>query len=120
MARDADPPSVTDDTLREVVRRIRAAGEPIRIVLFGSRARGEARPDSDFDLLIVEESDLPRHKRSPKYYRATRDARAFADPDVDRDIVVWTPEEIRQWETVANHFVTTALREGKVLYERPG
>lgn len=35
------------------------------------------------------------------------------------EIVVWTPEEIREWEQVPNHFVTAAVREGKVLHERP-
>jgi len=47
-------PLVTDDLLQEVVRRILAAGRPREIVLFGSRARGTPRSDSDLDLLIIE------------------------------------------------------------------
>jgi hypothetical protein len=35
-----------------------------------------------------------------------------------KDIVVWTPEEVEQWRNVSNAFITTALREGIVLYER--
>ncbi len=88
------------------------AGNPVKIVLFGSRARADHLPDSDIDLLVVEESVLPRYKRSPRYYRATRGTFPA------REIVVWTPEEMREWESVPNHFVTTALREGRVLYER--
>ena len=57
-------PPVTDDLLAEIVQRIRAVGDPTKIVLFGSRARDDARPDSDIDILIVEESDLPRYKRA--------------------------------------------------------
>ncbi len=114
--READPVVVTEDLLREIVHRIRAAGDPLKIVLFGSHARGDTHPHSDVDLLIIEESDLPRYERSPKYYHATWDT----SPGRDRDIVVWTPEEIEAWKAVPNHFITTALREGRVLYERSG
>lgn len=112
MRRTASVPVVTESLLAEIVRLIVSAGSPLKVVLFGSRARAEHRPDSDIDLLVVEESVLPRYKRSPRYYRATRGTFPA------REIVVWTPEEIREWESVPNHFVTTALREGRVLYER--
>lgn len=105
-------PPVTDELLREAVRRIVKAGNPIKIVLFGSRARGDARPKSDLDLLVIEESVLPRFKRSPPYYRAL--VEVF--PSID--LVVWTPEEVASWANVRNFFVTTALRQGKILYER--
>ena len=59
----ADP----DTVLQEVVRRIVAAGDPQRIVLFGSRARYDNSEDSDIDLLVIEDSELPRYKRSPRY-----------------------------------------------------
>jgi predicted nucleotidyltransferase len=106
-------PPVTDDLLAEMVRCIRLVGDPIKIVLFGSRARDDARPDSDIDILIVEESDLPRYKRAPRYLRA------LVGLFPSKDIVVWTPDEIEEWDRVPNAFITTALREGKVLYERP-
>ncbi|MCX7792280.1 MAG: nucleotidyltransferase domain-containing protein [Chloroflexaceae bacterium] len=61
---------MTDELLREIVERIRATGNPLKIVLFGSHARGDARPDSDFDILVIEESDLPRYRRAPRYLRA--------------------------------------------------
>jgi len=114
MTDTAHLPDVTDALLEQIARLIASAGDPLKIILFGSRARNEHRPDSDIDLLVVEESDLPRFKRSPRYLLATRGTFPA------REIVVWTPAEIRQWIEVPNHFVTTAIREGRVLYERSG
>jgi predicted nucleotidyltransferase len=64
------PQIFTDGRLEEIVRRILKVGNPQKIVLFGSRARREARPDSDYDILIIEPSNLPRYKRAVVYRRA--------------------------------------------------
>ena len=103
---------VTDKLLKEIVDRIVDTAHPEKIVLFGSRSRGDQRQSSDLDLLIVTASDEPRHRRSPAIYLALRDIQ------VPMDIVVYTPEEIAEWEGVRQAFITTAMREGKVLYER--
>jgi predicted nucleotidyltransferase len=97
-----------------IVERVLSAGQPEKIVLFGSRGRDSAQAHSDYDLLIVQPSDLPRPARSAPYYRA------LSDLPVEVDVVVFTPEEIRDWEHVPQAFVTTALREGTTLYERQG
>lgn len=105
-------PPVTDAVYEEAVRRILQAGSPLKVVLFGSRARGDSRPESDLDLLIIEESSQPRYKRSPPYLRA------LAGLFPSKDVVVWTPQEVADWANVRDAFITTALREGKTLYER--
>ncbi len=104
--KDADSP------LGEIMKRIRAEVDPDRIILFGSRARGEARQDSDFDLLVIKESDEPRYRRAAPLYTL------LADLPVEVELMVYTPAEVREWSNVPQAFVTTALREGKVLYER--
>jgi predicted nucleotidyltransferase len=113
MMSEPEYPSVTQTLLAEVVSRIRAVGDPLKVVLFGSWARGEAHAESDLDVLEEEESDLPRFKRSPRYYKA------LMGVFPTKDITVWTPAEIQEWSAVPNAFITTALREGKILYEKP-
>ena len=105
-------PSIDETTLREIVRRLVEAIDPDRIVLFGSRARGDAGPDSDLDLLIVKESDELRHRRAIPAYNA------LAGLGIPTDIICRTPAEIAEWSRVPNHVVTQAIREGRVLYER--
>lgn len=111
--RGESPVTDTDQVLDEIVARIREAVEPQRVVLFGSHARGEGRPDSDLDILIVAPSPLPRWKRTPPIYRL------LAGLGVSKDLVWWTPEEVSEWRGVRSHFINRALREGRVLYERP-
>lgn len=108
----AEYPPLTPELVDEVVQRMLAAGAPLKVLLFGSRARGDGRADSDLDLLIIEESDLPRYKRAVRYFRA------LVGLFPAKDIVVWTPSEVEAWAGVPNAFITTILREGKTIYAR--
>lgn len=112
MLKGSSVPPLTPELLGEIVTRILAVSAPHRIVLFGSRARGDARADSDLDLLIVEDSHLPRYRRPPRYLRA------LVGVFPAKDVVVWTPAEVDAWRDVPHAFITTALREGRTLYER--
>jgi len=99
---------------QEIVRRIVEASQPDKVVLFGSRARGDARPDSDYDVLVIKDSAEPRYRRSVPLYRAPTGL--FANVD----LLVYTPTEVKEWEAVLQAFITTAMREGKAVYERRG
>ncbi len=101
------------EVLEQITRRIVENFHPQRLILFGSRARGDERRDSDVDLLIVAPSDQPRWQRVVPVYRA------LAGVGVPKDVVWWTPEEIAEWQGVKTHFITTVVREGIVLYENP-
>src|SRR5579875_2814122 len=52
-----------DPALREIVRRLADAYHPLRIYLFGSKARGDAGRDSDYDSLVVVLDDAPPEQR---------------------------------------------------------
>jgi predicted nucleotidyltransferase len=98
--------------LNEITKRMVSVGKPEKIILFGSRAHGSAHHESDYDLLVIEESAQPRYKRASKYRRVLKGLR------FSKDIIVWTPVEVEKWKNVPNAFITTALKEGIVLYER--
>jgi len=102
-----------DNLIDDIVRRIVETAQPDKIILFGSRARGDARPDSDFDVLVIKESSEPRYRRSVPLYVA------LADLPAEVEVMVYTPEEIDEWRQVSQAFVTTAVREGTTIYERP-
>lgn len=105
-------PPVTDELLGEVVRRIREAGDPLQIVLFGSHARGEARPGSDLDLLVIEDSGEPRRERTVAYRLA------LLGSFPSKDVLVRTPQEIEVRREVTGSFEQQAMEEGRILYER--
>ncbi|MBM3500020.1 MAG: nucleotidyltransferase domain-containing protein [Armatimonadetes bacterium] len=86
--------------------------DPIRVILFGSHARGEAGRDSDVDLLVV----LPKVDDQRRAAVAIR--RLLADLPVAKDIVVTTPEEIAARGDLVGTILRPALREGVVVYER--
>jgi predicted nucleotidyltransferase len=106
-----NPPN--DNLIDDIVRRIVETVQPDKIILFGSRARGDARPNSDFDVLVIKESSEPRYRRSVPLYVA------LADLPAEVEVMVYTPEEIDEWRQVSQAFVTTAVREGTTIYERP-
>ena len=101
-----------DQVVSEAVRRLVQAVDPEKIIVFGSRARGDFGQDSDLDLLIVKASKEPRHRRVVPAYRALRGI------GVPKDILWYTPEEIADWAEVVNHVICRALTEGKVVYEK--
>lgn len=102
-----------DLKLAEIVKRLVDAVEPERIYLFGSRARGKAALDSDYDLLVVVPgSELPAHRRDQRAFRALKGV------GVAKDVLVWTREEFDSRSRVACSLPATVLREGRILYAK--
>jgi predicted nucleotidyltransferase len=99
--------------IQEMVRRIVERLEPLRIVLFGSHARGTAGPDSDVDLLVVVPGNGSKRKQAVEIYRL------LAGMGLPKDVIVVRPEEVQRYQNVSGTIICVALQEGKVLYERP-
>ena len=103
---------ISTEQLNDITERIVRCFEPEKIIVFGSYARGDAREDSDIDLLVVAATDLPVRERFPAIRRVLGDFPAAFD-------VFWkTPEEYRRWRNVVNHVVYFAEKYGRVMYER--
>jgi predicted nucleotidyltransferase len=103
---------VDEAKLQEIVRRIVEVADPDKIILFGSRARGNIRAQSDVDLLIVKDSNLSHYRRVGPLYVS------LFGIGVPTDILWYTPAEVEHWAGAKNHVIARALREGRVLYER--
>ena len=107
---------VTDALLDQMVQAIVAEVDPEQVILFGSRARGDAREDSDVDLVVVEAEPfgLERSRRQ----ELVRLYHALVEFPVSADILVYSHDDVDYWRDSLNHVLARALREGKVLYER--
>lgn len=98
--------------LREITRRILTVSTPEQVLLFGSSVRGDLGPDSDLDLLVIEEVERPR-QRSVEIRRALRGLL------VPIDVIVATPQQIERYGQSSVLIYQSAIRDGQVLYERP-
>src|SRR4051812_24822148 len=101
-----------DPTLAEIVRRLVGEFQPKRIILFGSRARGESGPGSDYDLLIV--ISVPQE---PGYRLAQRaHSSALKGVKAPVDVIVISEKDFEERKTVIGSLSETAVHEGKELY----
>lgn len=100
-----DPP-----VIQELVRRLVEVAHPVRILLFGSAARGEMRPDSDLDVLVVVPDGVYRRQTTQRIYR-----RLIGFP-VATDVVVATESDLQQYQDNFSLVYYPAVREGKEIY----
>ena len=98
-----------DEILQEIVRRIVAAVQPEKIILFGSAAREEMGPDSDLDLLVIKPCG---HRR--KTARIVE--RSLIGIGIPTDVIVAKPQDIDRYKDTIGLIYRPALREGKIIY----
>jgi predicted nucleotidyltransferase len=106
-----DQLEITDPKLAEIVRRLVGAYQPERIYLFGSHARGEVTPDSDYDLMVVvPDSAPPDRRRSRLAYEVLWGTGTGAD------VLVWTRDSFDNRLHLRASLPATVVREGKLVY----
>lgn len=104
-------PAADDPSLAEVVRRLVATYDPKRIYLFGSVARGDAGPDSDYDILVVVADEAGTELR-----RSRLAYEALWGTGVAADVLVWTASQFDSRAHLASSLPATVLREGRLLH----
>ena len=103
----------SEAVISDMVDRIVSRFDPTQVLLFGSQVRGSANEWSDVDLLVVM-TEVTDKRRAAIEIR-----RSLGDLLVSKGIVVTTPDEISRRGHVVGTVLHAAIREGKVLYERP-
>lgn len=113
VARDAHGREIDLIPIRPLLDRIVAFWKPERIWLFGSRARGEERSTSDWDLFVTVPDDVPEDRLEPlTCWRLRKESRARAD------IVPCHSSDFRDNQDTPNTMAYEIAREGVLLYER--
>ena len=106
--------TLTPEIIEEIVTRVTTAVHPLRVVLFGSAARGEMGPRSDVDLLIVMPDGIRRRDASHKAYLA------LSGLGVAKDIIVVTESDVKQFGKNPSLVIKPALEEGREVYHAAG
>jgi predicted nucleotidyltransferase len=98
--------------INEIALRIASKFNPEQIILFGSYAKGTPDNGSDIDLLIVQDTNLPNHKRG-------LDIRlSLIGTKMPFDILVYTRNEFENEKNDKFSFLNSAMKNSKILYER--
>jgi predicted nucleotidyltransferase len=105
---------ITDEQIRNITDTIIRTYRPDKVIIFGSRARGDADDKSDLDVMVISD----REKHLPGYKRGLETRLALPEPDVATDVVFYTHEEVDRWKDVRLSFVARVFSEGKVVYDQ--
>ena len=103
---------ITSQKISEIVFKIASNHNPEQIILFGSYAAGNPNEDSDLDLIVIKNSNLTRQHRSSEIRKS------LLGSLVPIDILVYTKKEFDEEKMLKYSFISNAIKNSKVLYER--
>ena len=102
---------ITQEQISEITKRIVGHFKPQKIILFGSYANGTLSEESDLDLLVIKDSDIPSRQQNRKIRKI------LSDLKIPVDVIVKTPEEFQMYKDVIGTIIYPANKFGKVIYE---
>ncbi|HEX9331513.1 MAG TPA: nucleotidyltransferase domain-containing protein [Anaerolineales bacterium] len=100
------PQKAIDQVVEQIVEKFK----PQKIILFGSYARGNPRPESDVDLLVVMDTPLKEIQQAIQISQEI-------EYRFGLDLIVHTPKYLAERLKIGDWFLRDVLKEGKVLYE---
>ncbi|MDR2705477.1 MAG: nucleotidyltransferase domain-containing protein [Planctomycetaceae bacterium] len=105
--------------LDKIVECILGSEFPIlRIILFGSHAKGTATQDSDIDLMVVIDNDVIVSSYREKMDRALSIRKSLREIDYAKDLIVYSRKELNIVKERGYDFIKEIEQTGKILYER--
>ena len=102
----------TQEQIEKIAAKIAQEYKPEKIILFGSYAWGKPTEDSDVDLFIIEKTEEPKRMRQIKLRKW------LFGSGLPMDLIVYTPEEVRERLKIKDFFIEEIINKGKVIYER--
>lgn len=101
---------ISQKTIQEAVELLRKAANPVRIILFGSYARGDMNETSDLDFLIVEKEIKARRMETVRLRDILSPLR------IPVDVLVVSEKSYNEWKDALGTVIYEAAIEGKVVY----
>ena len=102
--------SRNQENIDRLVKSVVQAVQPLKIILFGSAARGDATADSDVDLLVVMPEGIHRRETARFLYKH------LGETGIPVDILVATPDDLKRHKNNIGLIYRTVLQEGKEVY----
>ena len=101
---------ITQEQINFVVEKIVKSIKPEKVILFGSYAYGRPDENSDLDILIVKDTEIPLPKRGMEVRKFLRGMK------IPIDVIIYTQNEIDEWKDTKAAFINHIIKNGKVLY----
>jgi len=109
---DDYPWKITPEKVRKVIENIVAIGRPKQLILFGSYVRGETNINSDLDVLVIVDRELPSYRDE-----SVRIRRALRDIHMPMDILVISEKKFQELSQIEGLVYHEILNTGEVVYQ---